>query len=86
MDASHWHQAITLATLHGKQAIIAPVLEPASGCSVVHVPEVNTDRFGTFTREPLAHLWSCGSCHHTEERRSGLPALADPARCDRCNP
>lgn len=76
MDASHWHQAIALATLHGKQAIIA----------LVHVPEVNTDRFGTFTREPLAHLWSCGSCHHTEERRSGLPALADPVRCDRCNP
>ncbi|MFM8865663.1 MAG: DUF6671 family protein [Limnohabitans sp.] len=38
------------------------------------------------TREPLAHLWSCGTCHHTEERRDGLPRLADPARCDRCNP
>jgi len=281
MDTGHWHHPIALPTLHGKQAIIAPVLEPATGCRVVHVPEVDTDRFGTFTRdvdrvgsqieaarakaraalvhsglqlalasegafvsdpiagvipwnieivllldarsgqeivgmaqgparagqglarspdellqlarelgfpdhrlclrpdhseapgvikglgtadellhafsqtlaqsargqvfaesdlrahcnptrqamirratedlcarmlsacpacglpgfalsghrpgrpcrlcasatrEPLAHLWSCGSCHHTEERRDGLPALADPARCDRCNP
>lgn len=38
------------------------------------------------TREPLAHVWSCQACRHTEERREGLPALADPARCDRCNP
>lgn len=38
------------------------------------------------TREPLAHVWSCQVCRHTEERREGLPLLADPARCDRCNP
>ena len=38
------------------------------------------------TREPLAQVWTCSACHHTEERREGLPLLADPARCDRCNP
>ena len=227
MNASHWHCPIALPTLHGKQAIMAAVLEPATGCKVVHVADVDTDRFGTFTREvartgnqleaarakaragqglarspdellqlarelgfpehrlclrpdhsedervikglgtadellqafsaalaqstrgqvfaesdlrahcnptrqamirratedlcnkmlstcptcgapgfalsghrpgrpcrlcasatrePLAHLWSCPVCHHNEERRDGLPALADPARCDRCNP
>lgn len=51
MDATHWHHPIALATLHGKQAIIAPVLEPATGCRVVHLPAVDTDRLGTFTRE-----------------------------------
>lgn len=51
MDANHWQHPIALPTLHGKQALIASVLEPATGCKVVHVPEVDTDRFGTFTRE-----------------------------------
>lgn len=51
MDAFDWQQPIALATLHGKQAIIAPVLEPATGCTVVHVAGIDTDRFGTFTRE-----------------------------------
>lgn len=51
MDAAHWHLPIALATLHGKEAIIAPLLEPATGCTVVHVTEVDTDRFGTFTRD-----------------------------------
>lgn len=51
MEPLHWQRPIALPTLHGKQAIIAPVLEPATGCTVVHVPEVNTDSFGTFTRD-----------------------------------
>lgn len=51
MQASHWHCPIALPTLHGKQAIMAAVLEPATGCRVVHVADVDTDRFGTFTRE-----------------------------------
>ncbi len=55
MDARHWHRPIALPSLHGKQAVIAPVLEPATGCTVVHVPEVDTDRFGTFTREVARH-------------------------------
>ncbi len=55
MDARHWHRPIALPTLHGKQAVIAPVLEPATGCTVVHVPEVDTDLFGTFTREVARH-------------------------------
>lgn len=51
MNPDHWHQSIALPTLHGKLDIIAPVLEPATGCQVLHVAEVNTDRFGTFTRD-----------------------------------
>lgn len=51
MDPQHWQRPVALPTLHGKQAIIAPVLEPATGCTVRHVPEIDTDRFGTFTRD-----------------------------------
>lgn len=78
MQALHWHQQIALPTLHGKQAIIAPVLEPATGCTVVHVPEVNTDSFGTFTRD-VARAGSQLEAARTKARaaleRSGL-ALA----------
>lgn len=51
MSPLHWQRQIALPTLHGKQTIIKSVLEPATGCTVVHVPEVNTDSFGTFTRD-----------------------------------
>jgi hypothetical protein len=51
IDPACWHHPVALATRHGKQTLIAPVLEPATGCTVVHVPEVDTDRFGTFTRD-----------------------------------
>lgn len=40
-----------LATMHGKEAVIAPLLEQALGVKIL-VPEgFDTDRFGTFTRE-----------------------------------
>lgn len=51
MDTAHWHRPIALATRHGKQALMAPVLEPATGCRVVLVDQVDTDQLGTFTRE-----------------------------------
>lgn len=51
MRADHWHLPVALATLHGKERILAPVLAAATGCMVQHLPDINTDRFGTFTRE-----------------------------------
>lgn len=39
-----------LATRHGKAAVIAPALAPL-GLAVVEAPRVDTDAFGTFTRE-----------------------------------
>jgi hypothetical protein len=51
MNHDYWHQRIALLTQHGKEALIAPLLEPATGCSVVNVTEIDTDAFGTFTRE-----------------------------------
>lgn len=44
---------ITLLTRHGKQQVIAPVLEPALACVIVHVTGFDTDLLlGTFTRPP----------------------------------
>ncbi len=51
MSPEHWHRRIAVPTLHGKVEIMAPVLEPATGCTLVHVPQVNTDQFGTFSGE-----------------------------------
>lgn len=42
---------IALLTQHGKEAILAPVLEPALGCRVLRVSGFDTDRLGTFTRD-----------------------------------
>ena len=44
-------QRIALLTQHGKEGVIAPVLEPALGCRVERVAGYDTDRLGTFTRE-----------------------------------
>lgn len=42
---------IALLTQHGKERVIAPVLEPALQCQVVLVQGYDTDQLGTFTRE-----------------------------------
>ena len=44
-------RAVALLTQHGKQAVIAPVLEAGLGCRVRHVSGFDTDRFGSFTGE-----------------------------------
>lgn len=42
---------IALLTQHGKEAILAPVLDAALGCRVRRVGGYDTDRLGTFSRE-----------------------------------
>lgn len=42
---------VALLTQHGKERVIAPVLEAALGCRVRHVTGYDTDIFGTFTRD-----------------------------------
>ena len=44
-------QRIALLTQHGKERVIAPVLESALGCRVERVAGYDTDLLGTFTRE-----------------------------------
>jgi len=40
-----------LATMHGKESVIAPILREALGLDVVLAAGLDTDTFGTFTRE-----------------------------------
>lgn len=40
-----------LATMHGKERVIAPLLRGALGLRVHVTPGIDTDRFGTFTRD-----------------------------------
>lgn len=42
---------VALLTQHGKERVIAPVLDPALGCHVERVAGYNTDLLGTFTRD-----------------------------------
>ena len=42
---------VALLTQHGKQGVIASVLEPGLGCAIELVTGFDTDQFGTFTRE-----------------------------------
>ena len=42
---------LVLATMHQKERAIAPLLTQEIGLNVFVLPDFNTDRFGTFTRE-----------------------------------
>jgi hypothetical protein len=42
---------VALLTQHGKQRVLAPVLQRALECRVEHVRGYDTDQLGTFTRE-----------------------------------
>lgn len=42
---------LVIATMHGKEQVIAPLLEAATGVQCMAGREVDTDRLGTFTGE-----------------------------------
>lgn len=42
---------LVIATMHGKEQVLAPILEKALGVNIVMAPQLNTDAFGTFTGE-----------------------------------
>ncbi len=44
-------EMVALLTQHGKERIIAPVLEPGLDCRIHHVTGFDTDQLGTFTRD-----------------------------------
>ena len=48
---SYTGQRVALLTQHGKERVIAPVLESALGCRVERVTGYDTDLLGTFTRD-----------------------------------
>jgi hypothetical protein len=53
LPVSDWFNRRTavLATMHGKEAVIAPRLEQHLGIQVLVPTDFDTDRFGTFTRD-----------------------------------
>ncbi|MEB0135280.1 hypothetical protein QN362_08040 [Actimicrobium sp. CCC2.4] len=69
-------QKIALLTQHGKEQVIAPVLEPALGCTIEHVTGFDTDQLGTFTRDiprPGTQLDAVRHKARMGMRLSGLP-------------
>jgi len=41
---------------------------------------------GRKTRLPIRELWSCSACSYQDHKRLNIDHLADPSRCDFCNP
>ena len=50
-NSPYAQQAIAFLTQHGKQTVVAAVLEPVLHCRVVHVTGYDTDLLGSFTRD-----------------------------------
>ncbi len=50
-DLPYENTVAVLATMHGKERVIGPVLEPGLGLRVALAMGLDTDRFGTFRRE-----------------------------------
>ena len=68
-------QRIALLTQHGKERVIAPVLEPALGCQVQLVSDFDTDQLGSFTRDiprPGSQLEAARRKARIGMERSGL--------------
>jgi hypothetical protein len=42
---------VAFLTQHGKEQVVAPILQPGLGCVIEHVTGFDTDQLGTFTRE-----------------------------------
>lgn len=64
-----------LATMHGKERVIAPILREALGLDVVLAAGLDTDAFGTFTRE----IDRPGTQVETARLKAQAGLRADPA-------
>lgn len=69
-------QRISLLTQHGKERVIAPILDAALGCQVERIGGYDTDQLGTFTRD-IPRPGTQAEAARTKARigmaRSGLP-------------
>lgn len=41
---------------------------------------------GRKTHLPMGEVWSCSACQHEDHKHFSITGLADPSRCDFCNP
>jgi hypothetical protein len=63
-----------LATMHGKERVIAPILSQELGIQVAVAEGVDTDTFGTFTRD----IGRTGNQRETALRKARAGLAADP--------
>ncbi|KAF0124512.1 MAG: hypothetical protein FD189_2538 [Elusimicrobia bacterium] len=76
MERFYAGRRVALLTQHGKELVIAPALNAALGCVVERVGGLDTDQFGSFTREiPRAgsQLDAARGKARAGMRLSGLP-------------
>ena len=51
MQKRYSGQTAAFLTQHGKEALVAPILEPFLGCEIRHIDGYDTDQLGTFSGE-----------------------------------
>jgi len=59
MTERYTGKAVAFLTQHGKEALVAPLLEPALGCTIVRAEGYDTDLLGTFRARSSAWTVSC---------------------------
>jgi len=69
-----------------KMHSLCPACQRPGFAAAAHTPGLPCRACGAPTRLPLAQVWVCGVCEHRQSRPVPSDGLADPARCDRCNP
>ena len=65
-------QPVSLLTNHGKQRVIAPVLEQGLGCRICWVDGFDTDTLGSFSRETPRLTSALDTCRRKAEIGMGL--------------
>lgn len=51
MKTTYQGQAVAFLTQHGKDTLLAPILEPALGCQITRIDGYDTDQLGSFSGE-----------------------------------
>lgn len=69
-------QTVSLLTMHGKERVIAPVLEAGLGCTVAHIDSFDTDSLGSFSRDVARTGSAWQTCRRKAEMGMGLAQTA----------
>jgi hypothetical protein len=68
MAMRYQQQTVSFLTMHGKERVIAPVLEQALGCRVFWVGGFDTDTLGSFSRETPRLTSALATCRRKAQR------------------
>jgi len=72
MAMRYQQQTVSFLTMHGKERVIAPVLEQALGCRVFWGGGFDTDTLGSFSRETPRLTSALATCRRKAEVGMGL--------------